>query len=162
MTTKTKSESAFTVLELLVVIAVIGLLSSIILAALNSSREKARAGRAAADLRSLTNVLSLYLSDNGVYPCFDHTWDDTREKAWSSPFTQWRKTPWNTFYHWEHGQGFTFSISVQDVPLADAQALDKSIDDNNLSTGAVRGSGNPVRLEYGKVDQSIPFVDCHI
>ena len=107
----------------------------------------------------------MYLSDNSVYPCFDHNWDDTREKTWAASYASWPKTPWQTDYHWEHGlSGFTFSISMRDVPLVEAQALDKIIDDNNLNTGIIRiyGGTDPIRLEYGGMDQTVPLVDCHI
>ena len=50
------------------------------------------------------------------------------------------------------------------MPLAEAQALDKVIDDNDLSAGILRlGQGtDPIRLEYGGMEQSVPLVDCHI
>ncbi|OGE80071.1 MAG: hypothetical protein A3A83_01955 [Candidatus Doudnabacteria bacterium RIFCSPLOWO2_01_FULL_48_57] len=156
--------NAFTLIELLVVISVIGFLASVIMVSLNSARVKARAARAAGDLRQLANVLSLYLADQGVYPCFDHVWGDLREFTWAQPYAKWPVSPWNTNYHWEHGTvGFTFSISVM-VPLAEAQDLDKAIDDNNFSTGTIRAGGiaDSVRLEYGGMDQSVPLIDCHI
>lgn len=162
-------QKGFTLIELLVVISVIGLLASVIMVSLNSARAKARVARAAGDLRQLANVLSLYLADNGVYPCFDHDWNEGDETSWAVNYARWPKHPWGREYHWEHlsaysGAVFNFSISVRDVPLAEAQALDKVIDDNNLSTGILRlGEGtDPIRLEYGSVDQSVALVDCHI
>lgn len=157
--------AGFTLIELLVVISIIGLLASVVLVALNGARVNARVAKAAADLKQLNTVLSLYLDSSGVYPCFDHNWDETKETAWAAPYTKWTKNPWKTEYHWEHGAaGLTFSISMRDVPLAEAQALDKAIDDNNLATGILRNSGgsDPVRLEYGGMDQSVTLVDCHI
>ena len=157
-----KFTTGFTLIELLVVIAIIGLLSSIVLASLNSARNKATVIRAASDLKQITNALVLYQSDNnGNYPCFDHSWDDTRETAWAASYLRWPKNPWGERYHWEHSlQGFTFSISINAPGATNAQALDNVMDDKNLATGNIRGDGN--RLEYGGMDQSVPFIDCHI
>ena len=155
------SASGFTLIELLVVVAIIGILSSVVLASLNSARDKARVVRAASDLKQLNLALFMYLDNNGVYPCFDHTWDDTKEKAWSAPYINWMKNPWGNQYHWEHTiQGLTFTISINAPGQANAAALDKIMDDNDLATGIIRG--NETRLEYAGMDQTVPFVHCDI
>jgi prepilin-type N-terminal cleavage/methylation domain-containing protein len=58
----------FTLIELMVVIAIISLLSSIILAALNSARDKAKATSRNQFARQLTIALELYYTANGGYP----------------------------------------------------------------------------------------------
>jgi len=54
----------FTLIELLVVIAIIGLLASIILASLNTARQKGRDSRRLADLKEIANALEL--ANNGT------------------------------------------------------------------------------------------------
>ena len=61
-------KNGFTFVELLVVMAIIALLSSIILAQLNKSRMKSRDARRIADVKQIQLALSLYYNDNGVYP----------------------------------------------------------------------------------------------
>ncbi len=61
-------QKAFTLIELLIVIAIIGLLSSIVLVALNNARGKGRDAKRIADIRQLVTALNLYYSDNNVYP----------------------------------------------------------------------------------------------
>lgn len=59
----------FTLIELLVVISIIALLSSVVLASVNSARSKARDARRAQDIEELVKAINLYAFDNnGAYP----------------------------------------------------------------------------------------------
>ncbi len=60
-------KKGFTLIELLVVISIIGLLGSIIFAATNSIRAKARDARRKSDLRQISLALELYYDTNGSY-----------------------------------------------------------------------------------------------
>jgi prepilin-type N-terminal cleavage/methylation domain-containing protein len=64
----------FTLIELLIVIAIIGLLSSVVLASLNDARAKSRDVSRKATLRSLQTALELYYSSNGAYPTTGGVW----------------------------------------------------------------------------------------
>ncbi|MFA6407957.1 MAG: type II secretion system protein [Candidatus Paceibacterota bacterium] len=63
-------QRGFTLIELLVVISIIGLLSSIVLASLNTAREKARDAKRQEDLHSIQVALELYYITHGAYPPF--------------------------------------------------------------------------------------------
>ena len=58
----------FTLIELLVVISIIGLLSSVVLASLNSARIKARDAKRLADMQQLQTALDFYYDKFGTYP----------------------------------------------------------------------------------------------
>ncbi len=59
----------FTLIELLVVIAIIGILASVVLASLNTARQKSRDARRIADVKQIQNALELYYDSNSnVYP----------------------------------------------------------------------------------------------
>jgi prepilin-type N-terminal cleavage/methylation domain-containing protein len=58
----------FTLIELLVVISIIGLLASVVLVALNSSRAKARDTKRVADLNQLRKALEIYYDKYNRYP----------------------------------------------------------------------------------------------
>jgi len=58
----------FTLIELLVVISIIGLLSSVVLASLDSARSKARDAQRIRDIDQIMTALELYYADNGHYP----------------------------------------------------------------------------------------------
>jgi prepilin-type N-terminal cleavage/methylation domain-containing protein len=59
---------AFTLVELLVVISIIGLLSTIAVVSLSSARSKARDTKRQADARQILTAMQLYYNDNGAYP----------------------------------------------------------------------------------------------
>jgi len=65
----------YTLLELLVALAIIGLLSSIILSSVNMARKKARDARRLSDMKQLQTALELYYSSYGRYPDGDHDGD---------------------------------------------------------------------------------------
>lgn len=78
--------AGFTLVELLVVISIIGLLSSIVLASLNSARTKARDVRRRADLKQLQLALELYFDANGSYPVATGSWMWAEGRCTPTPF----------------------------------------------------------------------------
>lgn len=56
------------IVVILIVIMVIGILSSVVLASLNSAREKSRDARRISDVKQLQLALELYYDDRGSYP----------------------------------------------------------------------------------------------
>lgn len=67
--TKKNTRTGFTILELLVVVAIIGLMTSITLFMLTDAREKGRDSRRFDDLAQIKHAIELYSSDhNALYP----------------------------------------------------------------------------------------------
>ncbi len=58
----------FTLIEMLVVIAIVGLLSSVVVVGLTGAREKARDARRIADIRGIQNDLEIEYRDASGYP----------------------------------------------------------------------------------------------
>ncbi|MBC7766658.1 prepilin-type N-terminal cleavage/methylation domain-containing protein [Arenimonas sp.] len=64
----TKNNKGFTLIELMVVISIIGLLSSIVLATLKDARDKATGTKFKSEIKQLVTALELYRTDTGYYP----------------------------------------------------------------------------------------------
>ncbi len=67
----------FTLIEILIVVAIIGLLSSVVLVGLGSFRARGRDARRIADLRGVQNSMELYYFKNNNYPAAS-TWNDLK------------------------------------------------------------------------------------
>lgn len=65
---RSKVRSGFTLVELIVVIAIIGLLASILTTWLNDTRKKSRDARRIADLKQIQLATQLYFDKNAGYP----------------------------------------------------------------------------------------------
>lgn len=63
-----KISFGFTLLELLIAIAIIGILASISFVALNGARKQGRDGRRKSDLETIRSALELYKADCNQYP----------------------------------------------------------------------------------------------
>ena len=63
-----KNKLAFTLVEMLVVIAVIGILTTLAVVAVQNSRESTRNAKRVADIKQIQNALELYYNDNNAYP----------------------------------------------------------------------------------------------
>jgi prepilin-type N-terminal cleavage/methylation domain-containing protein len=81
-------QKGFTLIELLIVIAIIGVLSSIILSVTQNARTSSRDTRRIADFRQFITALDLFYDKYGVYPCGDADTSGgmTHDSSGSVPF----------------------------------------------------------------------------
>ncbi len=63
-----QNNKGFTLIELMVVISIIGLLSSIVLASLKDARDKANVTKFSSEINQFKTALELYRADKGEYP----------------------------------------------------------------------------------------------
>lgn len=62
------SSKGFTLIEVLIVVAIIGIIASVVLVAVNQARANGRDAKRVQDLKQLTLALDLYYQDHGTYP----------------------------------------------------------------------------------------------
>ena len=72
----------FTLIELMVVIAIIGILASIVIVSLNSSKGNARDTQRKQDLENIQGALEVYYSTNANYPV--GTFDSRQSSQWAT------------------------------------------------------------------------------
>lgn len=58
----------FTIIELIVVVAIIGMIASVVLVSFSEPRANSRDARREADMKEIRNGLNLYINDFGTYP----------------------------------------------------------------------------------------------
>ena len=92
-----KNKLAFTLIELLIVIAIIGILSTATVVSLNQAKAKARDARRLSDITQIRQALDVYYYSEGAYPnagpsgtvCYALPAIATCTSATASPFTAW-------------------------------------------------------------------------
>jgi type II secretion system protein G len=82
---KRRSHQGFTLIEVMIVIAIIGILSTVVLTASNGARAKARDAQRFADLKSIEAALHLYLLNNRDLP--DETGVTASAGGWEVSFS---------------------------------------------------------------------------
>ena len=116
-------QSGFTLIELLVVIAIIGTLASVVLASLNSSREKARNSAKAAQLDAVLKALEIYYIDNGSVPTneFPGSWanfggsgDNTLQELITGNYIpSLPAAPSGVYYYFDYGTYVMLSVKME-------------------------------------------------
>ncbi len=109
-----KSLTGFTLIELMVVIAIIGILASIMIPNVIKHLEKGKEARAIADIDVLVKAVGLFQIDNGKLPGKDlgELW--TEGRYISTDQTQSLKTPWGGKYSLTD-EGNAYTIATTDI-----------------------------------------------
>lgn len=82
-------DKGFSLIELLIVMAIIGLMSATVLANLTQSTRMSRDAKRKTDIGDLRKAISLYFDDHGTYPPNsdddDNGWDDSTDGIFIQP-----------------------------------------------------------------------------
>lgn len=118
---KKSINKGFTLVELLIVMVILGILTTIVASSFSSSQEKARDTRRKSDLQSVTKALEVYFNDYSNYPpsngsgsLTDYSWGeafiDTNDTTYMVKLPEEKTSARNYYYVTEGGQNQTYAI----------------------------------------------------
>lgn len=141
------NKQGFTLVEILVVVSIIGLLSSIVLVGLGSFRARGRDARRVADLRETQNALELYYGKFGSYPLT--AWDGLKGVLVDAEIgvTSISDDPLGNANHYKYGsngQSYVIGAKLEDV---NNQVLKDDVDGSGSDTFSVE-CGTPTDDQY--------------
>lgn len=90
-TLSNKNHKGFTLVELLVVISIIAILSSIGAVIYSSTQKSARMAQRAENLKAIATALEAYKTDKGSYPCLGGSCPNLDLLGWRSVCTTWNR-----------------------------------------------------------------------
>lgn len=116
MQTSRKQKWNFTLIELLIVVAIIAILASMVLPALNSAIEKGKSIRCVGNLKQIGLALTSYTTDNSDSLPYVANSKDKRLRARLAPYA-------GTPSHDKNQKGLWFCPSHDSIPPVDANTL---------------------------------------
>ena len=133
-----KRQSAFTLIEILVVVAILGILAAIIVPRVMDRPDEAKRVAARADVAAIVQALKLYRLDNGFYPATDQGLAALVQKPASAPVpNNWKqggylerlpKDPWGSDYQYLYpgvkGEIDVFSLGADRTRGGDGSGAD--------------------------------------
>ncbi|MFZ0488500.1 MAG: type II secretion system major pseudopilin GspG [Arenicellales bacterium] len=144
-----RRQKGFTLIEMMVVVAIIGLLATLILPRVLGRQEQAQIEKARADIQALSSALKLYKLDNFNFPSTQQGLDSLRSKPGGDPpANNWKqggyierlpKDPWGNDYQYlspgQHGDYDIWSYGSDGKPGGQGSAADIGNWDPNETTG---------------------------
>lgn len=134
---KRRAQSGFTLLEIIVVVAIIAILAAYIAPKVAGRVDDARISKAKSDIRVLESSLELYKLDNFIYPSTEQGLDALVTKPSGAELKNWRdggyikklnKDPWGNEYQYQYpgsnGEFDVFSLGADAAAGGSGEAAD--------------------------------------
>lgn len=139
---KSRYNGAFTLVEIMVVVVIIGLLAAVALPAFSRVTKKTRVSSFINDLKKFEEAVALYSQANGVVPPDYNAGIKPTELAEYLPKLDFTvPTQLKGLWDWDDHNTY-HRISVEGMSSDDSRLVDEAIDDGNLETGVVQFDGH--------------------
>jgi len=178
-------KQAFTLIELIVVIAIIGILAAIVAPSAFRAIEKSKIARAAADMKAIRTAATSYYADTGTWPMLgigddrrasgmgflnDNDGNGNQVFGWGGPYLEkWPSNPWGTSsgyqnkYYWDadlsgddNGNGI---VGEAQVIMFNVPRKSAQTMDNSYDNGQLLGANVGSIYQNQVVSGSSPTVD---
>lgn len=127
----TKLRRAFTLVEMLLVVTIIGILAALVIPKIVGRSEQARTTAAHADLSSIKTALDAFEVDNGFYPksLADLVQAPSNAKNWHGPYLdKIPQDPWgNNYVYYYPGKHNTGSYDLLSVGPDNKEGTDDDV-----------------------------------
>jgi len=164
---------SFTLIELMVVVAVIGILAAMLVPGVSNLIEKARIARAESELKNFQTACAAVYADVGYYPRDVGPNTDpglvsiarvpaSLRSNWNGPYLRrWPLNPWGGRYDYQGWNYAPFNfdgtagnenlISIYDFPQPTIQSkIDSELDDGSATSGTIRYGGSVLHYYIGE------------
>lgn len=143
---------AFTLVELMVVIAVIGILIGIAVLNFTGVTKSARDAQRASDLRQLSTILERYKVQNEAYPLSDSNYEIT-DHPWGSLWTEYNyrvpQDPLSTQKYTYISDGQTFELYAKfENPSSSGMACSATCGPNGADNGGLTGGAGAALIAW--------------
>lgn len=159
------TKHGFTLIELIVTIAIIAILAAIIAPNAFRAVEKSKCARAISETKTIKTAAGSYYTDTGLWPpvyrlttLINPFLNDPNVIGWDGPYVEkWNYHPWAGHIGWDTSidldrSGIADGCVVLDddrpggnnkgrIPHDSMAKIDEMIDDGNLAAGSVQGDG---------------------
>ncbi len=141
-----RRREGFTLIELMVTIAIIGILMAIAVPMYSTYRQKANVARTAADLKTIVDGFEVFAMDNpSGYPDDTHRVLPAGVEVFVSNALFTENTPLGGWYNWEGPDNYPYAgVAVETPDVGDdvMRNLDHFMDDGSLATGKFQKTPN--------------------
>jgi general secretion pathway protein G len=128
---KSQIENAFTLVEMLLVVTIIGILAALVIPKIVGRSEQARATAARADISSIKTALDAFEVDNGFYPksIQDLVTVPSNAKNWHGPYLEKvPQDPWgNNYVYYFPGKRSTGSFDLLSIGADSKEGTDDDV-----------------------------------
>lgn len=133
---RSRPQGGFTLLEIMVVVAIIAILSTVVVLNLVGKVDEAGAARAKSDIQTLSSALEMYKLDNFSYPTTQQGLEALQTRPggnppapnWKPYIKQLPADPWGNPYQYlspgQHGDFDVYSLGQDRKPGGEGNAAD--------------------------------------